>query len=68
VNLFPSKISEIVGNMKFELGQVGGRGFKLFTMQHYAKWFSALVEPGKELREHNDVGCIGDSITKKKNE
>ena len=51
--------------MKFELGQVGGGGFKLFTIQHYAKWLAALVEPGKELRENN-VGCIGDSITKKR--
>jgi len=48
--------------MKFELGQVWG--FKLFAIQHYANWFSALVEPGKELRENN-VGCIGDSATRK---
>jgi len=49
--------------MKFELGQLGG-GFKLFTIQHNAKWFSALVEPGKELRENN-VGCFHFSVTKK---
>lgn len=43
--------------MKFEIRQLGG-GFKLFTIKHNAKWFSALVETGKELRENN-VGCIG---------
>jgi len=30
VNLFALKISEIVGNMKFEIGQVGGGGVKIF--------------------------------------
>ena len=32
-----------------------GGGFKLFTIQPYANWFSALIEPGKELRENNVV-------------